>query len=440
MIASDYRPRDLERSWNLIALLLITACLSASWSLAVPVFEGPDEPHHWLVARYVHDKKWLPVFSKELVEANSPPFYYLLVAPLASDTKIPAVFVDKDGKTTPFGVPVVLGRGKPALRIYESDTSDLGKYWPIRSARLLTVALSVLGVLFTYLAGREATGQPETGLTAASVVAFLPQFSFRGSQVSNDSLVVTMGAISLYFIVRIIQRGFSWSSGLLAGGAIAGAYLTKINAIFLPVALGLALITEKALWKERLLRSIALAGLMLTLIFPWTLRNIVLYGDPFAKNIMYTVVSNIVVKKPLTSPYFYTTFPAQLSQSFVGTFGWMNLWMPRGMYLLYDVLGLLAACGLVWGWIRRKIEWRLALILLTMPILNLLIVIYINLSFNQPQGRYMFPSLPAIGLLVALGFEGLPGWRRPVRLCLVTGLLLLNIFILTVWLIPAYWG
>ncbi len=441
MSSARVRRKGPERPGDLIALALIAGFLLVSWSVAVPIFEAPDEPHHWLFARYLHDNKQLPVFTKELVEANSPPLYYILIAPLASETELPAVFVDKDGKATPFGVNVVLGDGKPALRIYRNDRTDFGKYWPIRAARLVTAIISVLAVIFTYFAGREATGQRAMGLLAAGLVAFLLQFSFRGSQVSNDSLVMALGALSLYLVVRLIRRGFTWPSGLLAGAIIAGAYLSKINAIFLPVPLGLTLLTEQGRpWRQRVLHLVAMASFMLALVIPWTLRNIVLYGDPFAKNIMYTVVSSIVVKKPITSYYFRHTFPVQLSESFVGTFGWMNLWMPSWMYVLYATVGFLAVGGLVWGCARRTIDWRLTLILLTMPFLNLLIVIYINLSFNQPQGRYLFPALPAIALLAALGLEALPGWRGFARLGLLAGLLGLNVFVLSAWLIPAYWG
>jgi len=421
-------------------LLLVTVLLLLAWSLAVPIFEGPDEPHHWLFARYLNERRSLPVFDKQLVEANSPPLYYLLLAPVALETDLPSLFVDEHGHHTPFGIHVVLGHGQSALKIYRNDARDFRKYWPIRAARVLTVVVSALAVLFTYLAGRESTGQEHTGILAASLVAFLPQFSFRGSQVSNDSLVTTMCALSLYFLVRIARRGFTWRRGLMVGGAIAGAYLTKINAIFLPVPLAWILLTEKAPGRERLVRLAGLASFILAIVSPWTWRNIRLYGDPFAKNPMYTIVSSIVVRKPLTSPYFYTIFPTQLGESFVGTFGWMNLRLPGQVYGLYALLGLLAAGGFVRGWMRRTIDRRLALALISMPLLNLLIVVYINLSFSQPQGRYMFPALPAIGLLLALGLEALPKWRPSIQLGLIGGLFALNVFILTAWLIPAYWG
>jgi len=412
----------------------------SSWSLVIPIFDGPDEPHHWLFARYLNEKKSLPVFSEHLVEANSPPLYYLLIAPVAVSTRVPARSVDKDGHLTPYGVHVVLGRAESVPKIYDYDRTDFARYWPIRTARLVTVGMSVLTIFFLYLAGRESTGRAETGYLAASLVAFLPQFSFRGSQVSNDALVATMAAVSLYALVRIVRRGFTPLIGLLAGGAIAGAYLTKINAIFLPVPLGLTLLTEKCAWRQHLLRVMGLASLMLALFLPWTVRNIALYGDPFAKNVMHQVVSGLLAEKSLTSPYFYTVFPSQLSKSFVGMFGWMNLWLPLRIYLLYALIGLLAGSGLLWGWMQHRIERRLIVILASMPLLNLLIVIYINLSFSQPQGRFMFPALPAIGLLAALGLENLPRWGRSVQIAFIVGLAAINVFILTFWLIPAYWS
>src|SRR5262249_48834636 len=61
---------------------------------------------------------------------------------------------------------------------------------------------------------------------------------------------------------------------------------------------------------------------------------------------------------------------------------------------------------------RRQISWRLTLILTSVVFLNLLIVIDINLTFSQPQGRYMFPSIGAIVVLAAIGFENLFFWSR----------------------------
>jgi hypothetical protein len=43
------------------------------------------------------------------------------------------------------------------------------------------------------------------------------------------------------------------------------------------------------------------------------------------------------------------------------------------------------------------------------PILVLMLVVSLNLSFVAPQGRYLFPALAAISCLFAFGLAELPG-------------------------------
>jgi hypothetical protein len=65
----------------LLALLVVAGGLLVAWAFVVPIFESPDEPHHWQYARYLHDEHRLPLFTSSFVEANSPPLYYMAIAP-----------------------------------------------------------------------------------------------------------------------------------------------------------------------------------------------------------------------------------------------------------------------------------------------------------------------------------------------------------------------
>jgi len=69
----------------------------------------------------------------------------------------------------------------------------------------------------------------------------------------------------------------------------------------------------------------------------------------------------------------------------------------------------------------------------------LLVVIQINLMFDQPQGRYMLPALPAMALLIAMGLERLPFWRRSLAQTLAAGFALMNLSVLIRVVVPAYW-
>jgi 4-amino-4-deoxy-L-arabinose transferase-like glycosyltransferase len=288
------------------------------------------------------------------------------------------------------------------------------------------------------MAGVEATGDETTGMLVGGIVAFLPQFTFRGMNVSNDSLVTMTCAAVTYLVVRLIKRGFTWPLGIIAAIVTALAFLSKISAIFLPIPLSLAILSTQDTWRLRLGR-LSVLGIAFLIVAPWLIRNQILYGDPLANRIMLTVVAHIVDPKPITSPYFLTTFPSTLFLSFIGMFGWMNLRLPDWLYLFFGLLAAMAILGYFWRGFQRQIDRRLTLILLTFPILSLAITVYINLNFSQPQGRYLFPALGAIALLVGVGLEGLHCWSKQLTYYLLGVLLLVNLYIIGAIIIPAYW-
>lgn len=401
------------------------------WTLAVPLFEAPEEPAHWQYARHLRDDWRLPVFGPGFVEANSPPLYYLAIAPLAtrSEEPPPLMIESASGSLLMLAPP----------RLYQNSVEDLERYWPIRAARLVSVALSSATVWFCFLAGVAATGRRTTGLLAAGLVAFLPQFTFRGTNVSNDALVTMCAAAALYLLIVMAQRGFTWTRGLTIAAVIAAAFLSKVSAVFLPVPVGLAIITERGVPLVRRVRHLTVLLFGLVLVLPWVSRNYLLYGDPLAEAAMESAVAPIIVKKSLWASYFLDPFPSLLAQSFVGMFGWMNVPLPFPIYLLFGLIGVVALFGCGAALRGRTLSARLLLILATIPVLNLLLVVYINLTFTQPQGRYLFPALPALGVLAAVGLEGVLTWNRRRAALFVGALAALNVGILTFVVIPAYW-
>ena len=53
-------------------VLVPASVLLVAWSLAVPVFEGPDEPAHWQYARYFRDHGQPPPFNEDFIEGIQP--------------------------------------------------------------------------------------------------------------------------------------------------------------------------------------------------------------------------------------------------------------------------------------------------------------------------------------------------------------------------------
>lgn len=414
-------------------LLLGSFLVFATWSLVVPINEAPDEPAHWQYARYLREHASLPVYEPGFEEANSPPLAYLLFAPLATDASSPDILIAR----RPNGDTVSLAPPRTFLNVDEA----FERFWPQRIARLLAAAISAGTVVFVWHAGAAAGGR-DVGMIAALVTMLLPMFAFRAGHVSNDALVACLAAAATWGMVRLVREPFSWRVAWLTSAAVGLAYMTKISAIALvpPFALALVLASPAAGWRDRAIRlsALALAG---AIVAPWSIRNVVLYGDPFASEAMRVAVAHLITDRSLFSAYFVGDFPRALAKSFVGVFGWATLVMPRGIYLAYWSLFAIAGMALAVGVARRLLDRRLVAVLVLAGLAALAIVVRINLQFTQPQGRYLLPGLPAFAVLLALGLHvvrsRLPGAASPLAVGLV--LLAGNLGSLIGVVVPAYY-
>lgn len=417
----------------LVALFASSFLLLIAWSFAVPIFESPDEPDHWNYAQFLRTHHVIPVYGPAFDEANEPPLYYALIAPLAVGSERPPadLYADAAGNL----------RTQYPPRIFTNRQDDFTRYWPIRIARIATAIMSLLTVVFTYFAGREATGKRTTGILAAGLLGFLPEFTFRGMNVSTDALSTMLCAVAVYLALRILKRGYTPRIAAVLAVAVGAALLSKASTLCVIPACALVLFLSTRSWKARVSRTSWLL-LSFLLVFPWLVRNQIEYGDPLASGAMLHAVSGLVDKKSLDSSYFVTVFPNWLSRSFVAVFGWMNIWVSEWIYRLFAAIGMIALAGIIARLLRFASERVMILVLLTIPLFNLIVVLDINLTFDQPQGRYMFPALSAIAVLIALGLERLPGWvKRPslFNAAGLTGLAALNVGILTTVIIPSYW-
>jgi hypothetical protein len=113
---------------------------------------------------------------------------------------------------------------------------------------------------------------------------------------------------------------------------------------------------------------------------------------------------------PLLRMGVRTTF-----QSFWGQFGWMGVVLDSRIYIALTLLSIVAVIGAVWRltlWMRGDLHVRRRDGLILVGASGLITVgmyLWHNLTFVQHQGRYLFPALPLVGLIAALGFIQ---WRK----------------------------
>jgi 4-amino-4-deoxy-L-arabinose transferase-like glycosyltransferase len=295
-----------------------------------------------------------------------------------------------------------------------------GSFGRILSLRWISIVFGAAAVALVFAAGRLlAPGRPELSTLAAGIAAFIPMHTAMGAAINNDALAELMASATLVALLLGLRYGFDARGAVAVGALSAGLLLTKVSVyLFVPLALAiLGLVSARPLQAGKgyqvshAARQVGLAVAVIVALSGWWFwRNLQVYGpaDPFG----LTRHDQIVVGQPRwpgfglesVAFFFYSTF-----RSFWAQFGWLAIVVDPRLYALFLLFGLLALAGLWWFWRDELPGWqsgRRAGLWLLLIALGLVVaeVIGYNLSFIQAQGRYLYPAMLPIGILLALGW------------------------------------
>ncbi len=435
--------RGSRRNTLLLALiLLLYAALALAYGLSTPLFEAPDEHHHFFAVRYIAENGRLPAIETggELArqEAAQPPLYYLLAAPILA-------LVDTSGVEDQlwFNPTVINGQTRP-INVNDFVHTEL-ESWPWQGyalaahlVRFLSALIGLGTLLAVYGSGRLLWPlQPGIALLATALVAFLPQFGFLHGAITNDVLIIFLASFVLWQLLWMWKNQADTVHLLLLGITIGLAVLSKMAGLGL-LALSLLVLTLIA-WRDRqataaearadtvkwlgeLLWSGLLVVLPALLLSGWLLwRNWTLYGDVTAVNQFVAMAGK---NRQYTLRQVWHDMD-RVALSAIGYFGWMNVIAPRWLYLTWAAILALAGggwLGTLWRYSSqsrqggRKISNSAADNLTAALWMGAWVVIvfaaWLRFMMQTPadQGRLLFPALLPIALFVA---RGLYGWRLP---------------------------
>jgi len=147
------------------------------------------------------------------------------------------------------------------------------------AGKILTIISTVLFLLFTYLAVKALFNSRIAFYTSLLLFILLIPYSILAS---TDMFFAFIVALSVYLIFR---NGDISSGNMVWGGLAAGyAFMTRLNAVIIPIALVFSLIfinSPQWTWKERV-KAVAIFGLaMLAGSLPWYIMNLIYYGKIF---------------------------------------------------------------------------------------------------------------------------------------------------------------
>ena len=433
-------------------LLAAFVFLAALFSIVVPPFEAPDEIWHHAFVQHLVTRRALPVAEPDTQalwrqQGTQAPGYYVgaaLLTALIDQSDFPEIFARANPHRA-IGEP-----GAAINRNYLIHHRQTERFpWrrsilALHVARLFSVFLGALTVYAVYRTLRLLLA-PEDALLGAAFAAFLPQFVFISSSVSNDNAVNATAALVLWQLTALlVEGGRPNRTRLLKLGALLGlTLLSKLSGLGLVGVAGLAILWLA--WRSRSLRSVFDAALWtavpaLLIAGWWYLRNWRLYGDPLAWEMWE---ANILLRVIPAGPAQILSELGGLERSFWGLFGWLNLPYPVWLYLALRVIAMVVAVGLLAYAARYARRVRQASLLPHAFLLLWLLVLTISwLRFMRvapaAQGRYFFAALPVLGLLWALGWAGWGRFGRRIGQYAACALGLLTLLTPFALIYPAY--
>jgi 4-amino-4-deoxy-L-arabinose transferase-like glycosyltransferase len=431
-------------------LLGLYLALAVSYSLADPVYESTDELRHFRYVRHLIAYRELPVQREGAPRAQShhPPLYYALGALVSGWVPVEQDVYYKPAKNPFWG-----------YRYWEVGDDNKNQYvhgdderFPFRGVTLaiylvrwLTVLIGAGTVWLTYRIGREILpDQPALALGSAALVAFNPQFLYLSGAVNNDVPAALCGAAILLACVRLVQAGQSARVHATMGLLFGLALLTKFNllALLAPIELACLIAARRAGeqtdgWRAFLRGNLRILGMAVLISGWWFVRNWRLYGDPTGMNMLNDLWSG----RPATGHWWVIrqSLP-YLWSSLWGRFGYGQVPLPEPLYQ-----GLLIFCAVaVGGYLlpRRRSLPGAAMLLLGMAVLAYAAVVFTYMLIQPAgaMGRFFFPGLPALAVLICLGLGQVFPWRMTwaAGLVVTVGMAALAIYALAGTLAPAF--
>jgi hypothetical protein len=436
------------------AVILLFLALGFAYSLVVPPFETPDEPFHYGFARHIAQGNGLPVQSEVETgpwaqEGSQAPLYYLLTGWMTRG--IDQSDFDSIAVRNPranIGDP--LDPGNKNFMLYSGRQPALvGSNLALHAGRWFSLLLGAITLWCVYLTAelgvKSRARTPATyafALLCMAFVAAIPQFLFISASFTNDALIITAAAATIYWLARLLAKPaaavVAWWEWVVLGALIGVAALSKLQGLGLIPLAGVVVLFLA--WRRRSWRIVLDAALLVgvtaaALAGWWYVRNIMLYGD--WSGLDHLTAINGRRTEPLTLESFWPEFRG-LRYSFWGLFGWFNILLPDWFYRAADLLTVVAAAGaagaLVQG-VRRapvpradQAPLRILVLLLSWAVIIFLLLIYWTLQATGSQGRLIFPGIIAYGILLPLGvdfwLQWLPVLVRRLTWAVILGVLL----------------
>lgn len=384
---------------RLALILSLYLLLAFGHSLLIPIWEAPDEPAHYHLAWRVARGKSYATYEQNY-EAYQPRAYYY-----AASLMIRAL--DKfDPKFSDYYLPPHQARNlRKPLPMFHWTSANYRFLLGVYSLRWMNILFGAAALWLNWKSFRLLVPEkPVLSLAALALGALMPQYLHIMSSVSNDAAGTLAGALLFYLAIRFVQE----SSLLLGMLSILLALLLPFSTKLTVLPVGAALLVIVA-WrwffslrsKSWLVFSV-LAVLLSAGVFYFLFPQIV----QTAWNEIDWRLSGLR-RNALTSRYLRAIL-SQIIWTYWGKVGWLAVGLHAYIVNLLTVLGLTGMLLSAYRLLKSKTtdrQFNLWLTTWVIGVFTILAVLRNGLSTSATQGRFLFPAIGALSILMVAGWH-----------------------------------
>jgi hypothetical protein len=424
-----------ERAW-LAVIFSFYFLLAIGYSLLMPMWEGPDEPAHYLVALTLARMDRYATPEKNY-EAHQPQGFYRFAALVIKG-------LDKlDKRYSDYFRPYPYYRFiRQPIRIFDWKEANYRFLVGAHILRWLNILIGGGALWLNWSAFRLISpGEPTQRLAAIALGALTPQYLHIMSSISNDALGALAGALLFSLAVRISLGASPRIMLLSVILAFILPLLTKLTVLPVGVVLVYAVVWKHVSHTQRFWRW--LLGGLLALFFSFTVVYLISPTTVLSAidQLQWRALS--IRDEAYTSAYLVSMI-SQVIWSYWGKVGWLAVGLPGWMVVVFTLFGLLG------GFIQaRKLVWLRSgrphfaawIVVWSVALLSIAAVLRNGLTTPHSQGRFLFPALGALTLLMASGWHAiLPERFQPMLpWILILVMLAANFFLWGTGILPVYY-
>lgn len=407
------------KSYHYLWLILITYfVIGISYLLLNPLWEAPDEIHHYPMVQYLQTHNLtLPSQAEGTVglwqqEGNQPPLYYILGAILTS--MIDTSDIDDVMRVNPHAdIGIIRPDGNVNRLVHHPDNESFPSSEAVLATYMLRFFSLILGIGTVYVSYLTAKllfpDSSEIPLLSAGINAFIPMFIYISASVNNDNLSNLLANLLVFILIYVLldEKKPSLKNYIVIGIVTGAGLLSKLNiGLLIPlVAISLFIISLRhSDWKPLVIGGFISGGLTILFAGWWYWRNFQLYGDPTALDRFLEIVGRRA--EPATLAQLWTERDSFV-MTFWGLFGSINVPMPPMLYSAFNWLGGLALFSGIIVFFKKIIGDKNRRLATALPIIWTLTVLIAVMRWSSitpaSQGRLIYGAISSICLIMAGG-------------------------------------